>query len=349
MTRIGIRVRTAFCAVGAVALGTALAPAARADATADFYKSHPVQVIIGYTAGGGYDLYARVLARHMGRHLPGGGSLVPQNMPGAGSVKAANYIYSVAPKDGSVFGTFGRGEAVDPLIGNGEAHFDARKFTWIGSVTAETSVCVTWNTSKVKTWEDALKTDFTVGGEGAGSDPDIFAMVMKNVFGAKMKLVTGYPGGNEINLAMERGEVDGRCGWSWSSVLSTKSSWLKDKKINVFIQMAMKKNKEIDAPLIMDLAKNEHQRQILTLFFSRQEMGRPFAAPPNLPADRKKALIDAFNATMKDKGFLDDSKKQKLEVDPVDAQELTKLVDDIYKTPKETLEEGKRIVAQGAR
>lgn len=322
---------------------------ARADALAEFYKAHPVQVVIGYTAGGAYDLYARVLARHFGRHLPGNPTLLPQNMPGAGSLKAANYIYAVAPKDGSAFGTFGRGEAVEPLIGDSGATFDARKFTWLGSVTSEVSVCVTWNTSKVKTWDDALKYDFTVGGEGSGSDPDIFAAVMKNVFGAKLRLVTGYPGGNEINLAMERGEVDGRCGWSWTSVMSTKAAWVKDKKVNVFIQMAMKKDEAIGAPLIMDLAKDEHQRKILALFFSRQEMGRPFAAPPGLPADRKAALIKAFDETMKDPAFVKDIKAQKLEVNPVDAKELTKLVNDLYDTPKEILAEAKRIVAKGAR
>jgi len=338
---------TSSAAVAFLAL--AAAPSARADAIADFYKSHPVQVVIGYTTGGAYDLYARVLSRYYGKYLPGNPTLVPQNMPGAGSLKAANYIYAVAPKDGSVFGTFGRGEAVEPLIGDSGATFDSRKFTWLGSITSEVSICATWNTSKVKTWDDALKHEFTVGGEGSGSDPDIFAAVMKNVFGAKLKLVTGYPGGNEINLAMERGEVDGRCGWSWSSVMSTKPDWIKNKKVNVFIQMAMKKDKDIDAPLIMDLAKDDHQRKILTLFFSRQEMGRPFAAPPGIPADRKAALIKAFNETMKDPSFLADTKKQKLDVDPVDAKDLAKLVDDIYATPKEILAEGKSIVAKGAR
>lgn len=342
-------VGAAMLSSAAASFAFAGASPARADSLAEFYESHPVQVVIGYTAGGAYDLYARVLSRHFGKHLPGNPTLLPQNMPGAGSLKAANYIYAVAPKDGSVFGTFGRGEAVEPLIGDSGATFDARKFTWLGSVTSEVSVCVTWHTSKVKTWEDALKYNFTVGGEGSGSDPDIFAAVMKNVFGAKLKLVTGYPGGNEINLAMERGEVDGRCGWSWTSVLSTKADWVKSKKVNIFIQMAMKKDKDINAPLIMDLAKNEHQRKLLALFFSRQEMGRPFAAPPGLPADRKTALIKAFDETMKDPAFVKDIQAQKLEVDEVDSKELTKLVDDLYATPKDLLKEAKAVVAKGAR
>ncbi len=213
----------------------AMPAAAQAQSVADFYKGKTVTVIVGYTAGGGYDLYARALARHMGRHLPGNPSFIVQNITGAGSLNAANNIYNVAAKDGTVFGTFGRGLAMEPLIGTARVQFDATKFTWLGSGTNEISLCATWHTSPVKTWQDALKTQFAVGGEGAGSDPDTYAAFVRNVFGVKLKLVTGYHGTSDIILAIERGEVDGRCGWSWSSIKSTRPAWIPEKKLNYLV------------------------------------------------------------------------------------------------------------------
>src|SRR5258705_9213943 len=193
-------------AVCVVALAT---PAgAQAQSVADFYKGKNVTIIVGYTAGGGYDIYARALARHMGKHLPGNPNFIVQNLTGAGSLNAANNIYNVAAKDGTVFGTFGRGLAIEPLIGTARVQFDATKFTWLGSGTNEISLCATWHTSPVKTWADALKTTFAVGGEGAGSDPDTFSALVRNTFGAKLKLVTGYHGTSDLILAIERGEVD---------------------------------------------------------------------------------------------------------------------------------------------
>src|SRR6266540_1271617 len=191
---------------------------AQTDSVADFYRGKTVSIIVGYSAGGGYDIYARALSRHMGKHLPGNPGFVVQNLTGAGSLNAANNIYNIAAKDGTVFGTFARGLAAEPLIGTAKVQFEATKFAWLGSGTNEVSVCATWHTSPVKTWEDALKTPFTVGGEGQGSDPDTFSTLVRNAFGVKLKLVTGYQGTSDIVLAIERGEVDGRCGWSWSSV-----------------------------------------------------------------------------------------------------------------------------------
>ena len=203
----------------------AMPAGAQAQSVADFYKGKTITVIVGYTAGGGYDLYARALSRHMGRHLPGNSNFIVQNITGAGSLNAANNLYNVAAKDGTAFGTFGRGLAMEPLIGTARVQFDATKFTWLGSGTNEISLCATWHTSPIKTWQDALKEQFTVGGEGAGSDPDTYAAFVRNVFGVKLRLVTGYHGTSDIILAIERGEVDGRCGWSWSSVKSTRPSW----------------------------------------------------------------------------------------------------------------------------
>ena len=273
---------------------------AQAQSVADFYRGKTVQMLIGYTAGGGYDLNARVLARHMGKHIPGNPNIVAQNMAGAGSLRLANFLYNVAPKDGTAIGMVGRGMAMEPLIGGSATQYDARRYAWIGSVSDQVSLCATWHTSKVKSWDDMLKTDFTVGGEGSGSDPDMFATMIRSLFGVKIRLVSGYPGGNEINLAMERGEVDGRCGWSWSSIKITKPDWLKNKRINLALQMALHKNSELaDVPLIMDFARNDRERQILKLVLSRQEMGWPFTAPPGLPKERADALRAAFDATMR--------------------------------------------------
>lgn len=318
------------------------APAgAQAQSVADFYKGKNVTVIVGYTAGGGYDIYARALARHMGKHLPGNPNFVVQNLTGAGSLNAANNIYNVAPKDGTVFSTFGRGLAMEPLIGTARTQYDATKFTWLGSGANEISLCATWHTSPVKTWQDALKTNFTVGGEGAGSDPDTYAVFVRNVFGAKLKLVTGYPGSADMMIAIERGEVDGRCGWSWSSLKSTRPTWIPEKKLNYLIHMSEAKAPELPhIPTISDFA-NDRQKQILRLVTSRQIMGRPFAAPPGVPADRAEALRRAFDATLKDPAFLVEAEKLKLEVNPVTGEDVTRLITDLYATPKDVVEEAR--------
>jgi len=335
----------ALAGIAVVALTPLLNDRARADAVADFYRGRSISILVGYSAGGGYDMYARTLARHMGRHIPGNPTFIPQNMTGAGSLNAANYLYNVAPKDGTAFGTFARGLAMEPLIGTAKVQFDATKFTWLGSGTNEMSVCATWHTSQIKTWNDALKTQFAVGGEGAGSDPDTFAALVKNVFGAKVKLITGYHGTSDIVLAIERGEVDGRCGWSWSSIKSTRPSWVAEKKLNILVQLAMQKSPELaGVPLITDFA-NDRQKQILKLVLSRQVMGRPFAAPPGLPEDRKQALRKASDETMKDPAFLEEAKKMKLDVNPVSGAEIDKLVAELYRSPKDVVDEARIAIA----
>jgi len=337
--------------VGALAAITLLiASPAHADPVADFYHGRNVTMIVGYSVGGGYDTYARVLARHMSKHIPGNPTIIPQNMPGAGSLRAANYLFNVAAKDGTVIGNFGRGLAMEPLIGTSATQYDARKFTWLGSGTDEVSICVTWGTSPVKAWKDALTTPFTVGGEGSGSDPDIFSLVMHNVFGAKLKLVSGYPGTSEVALAMERGEVDGRCGWSWSSLKLTKPDWIADNKVNVIVQLALQRSPELpNVPWVFDLATTERQRQILKLVLSRQSMARPFVAPPDVPDDRKRALRDAFDHTMAAPEFLAEAKQRGLEVNPVDGATIDKLVSEVYQTPAAVIAETRAIIGEGAK
>ena len=318
---------------------------AEADAVADFYRGKTVNVIVGYSAGGGYDLYARALVRHMGKHLPGNPNFIVQNITGAGSLNAANNLYNVAPKDGTSFGTFARGLAIEPLIGTAKVQFEATKFTWLGSGSNEISICATWHTSLVKTWADALKSSFAVGGEGAGSDPDTYAALIRNVFGAKLKLVTGYHGTSDIVLAIERGEVDGRCGWSWSSIKSTRAAWIPEKKLNYIVHISEQKAPELaHIPTVSEFA-NDRQKQMLKLVTSRQVMGRPFAAPPAVPADRKQALRKAFDETLKDAAFLEEADKLKLEVNPVSGAEIDALIADLYRTPKDIVDDARKAIA----
>ena len=320
---------------------TAWSGAARADdaAIANFYKGRTVTLYIGYSVGGGYDLYARELARYLGNHIPGHPTIVPQNMPGAGSLRLANYLYNVAPKDGSAIATFARGMATDPLLGGKGDQFDARKFTWIGSITDEVSVCAFWHDSGVKTWQDMLTKSYTIGGTGSASDTDIFPKVLKHIFHLNLKLVTGFPGGADVVLALERGEVNGRCGWSWSSLVSRNRKMYDTKQIYVPVQLALRKHEDLpDVPLVTELTKDPKQLQALKLIFSRQSMARPYVAPPGIPADRTAALRQAFDDTMKDPAFLAEAKKTELEVHPVSGAEVDALLGDLYGSPPEVVQ-----------
>jgi tripartite-type tricarboxylate transporter receptor subunit TctC len=333
--------------VGLLMLAAALAPGdAAAQPAADFYRGKTLTLIVGYSVGGGYDTYARVLARHMVKHIPGNPAIIVQNMPGAGSLRSANYLFAVAPKDGTVFGMFGRGLAMEPLIGSSATQYDSRKFAWLGSATNEVSVCAIWHTSPVKNWGDMLVKPFTVGGEGSGSDPDIFSAMLRNGFGAKLKTVSGYPGSNEVALAMERGEVDGRCGWSWSSMKATRADWISGKKVNVVVQLSLTKSPELpEVPLVTEFATTERQQQILKLILSRQVMGRPFTAPPGIPEDRKAVLRAAFDATMADADFRADITTRGLEVNPVSGAEVDRLMEELYQTAPEAIAEAKAAIA----
>lgn len=320
-------------------LALAAFPAKAADAVETFYKGRTVQVLIGFSPGGGYDIYARTLARYMGKHIPGNPTLVAQNMPGAGTLKVANYIYGVAPKDGTVFGTFARGIPMEKLLGRGEGQaFDATKFTWLGSITDEPSVCVFWAQSGIASWADMKAKPWKVGGSGVTSDLDIYANVLRNMFKLPGRLVTGFPGGTEVLLSMQRREVDGRCGWSWSSLKSRDKHLLDQKLVTVPLQLGVEPNKETpNVPLVMDMTENEKEKAALKLIFSRQVMARPFAAPPGIPAERAKALRDAFDATMKDPEFLAEAKKLDLEVRPVQGEKINALVSEIYSYPADVV------------
>ncbi len=327
-----------------VAALSALASLARADSVADFYKGRSVSMIIGYSVGGGYDAYARLLARYFGRHIPGEPSIVPQQMTGAGSLRAANYLFSVAPKDGSVLGTFSRSMGIAPLLG--QAEFDSRKFTWLGSMTDDDTTCVTWNSSPIKTWSDFLTKPSKLGGLGADADPDIWALLYKNVFGAKVQLVSGYPGTNDVVLAMERGEVDGLCGLSWSTIRTRHAEWLTDHSANIIVQAALKKEPEIaSVPLATDLVSNPEQLQIIRLLLASQAMARPFVAPPEIAADRKSALTASFDASMRDADFLAEAQRLNFEIHPVSAATIDGLLAEVYATPKDVLSRAAKAIS----
>jgi tripartite-type tricarboxylate transporter receptor subunit TctC len=234
--------------------------------------------------------------------------------------------------------------AVAPLLVG--APFDATKLTWLGSISSDVSVCMMWHTSPIKTFDDMLAQPFTVGGLSKDADPDIFAMVLRNMFGAKLKLVSGYPGTNDGTLAMERGEVNGMCGISWSTAKARHADWMKGGKVNFPVQFGLRKEADIaDVPAVTDLAKDEEQRRMLRLILAGQAMARPYAAPPGIPDDRRQALIDAFNATMKDPEFLADADKLKADVSPVSAGEIERLLADVYATPKDIVAKAARAMA----
>ncbi len=341
------------CAALGLAFGFAVLSAAPASAQAttaapvdQFYRGKLISLYIGFTVGGGYDVYGRLVARYLGKHIPGNPTVVPVNMEGAGSVKLANWLYNVAPKDGSAIGIVNRGVPFEPLVGNAAlARFDGSKFTWLGSTTDEVSVCVAWKRTGITRFEELYEKELIVGGTGAGADDYVFPKVIGGILGARMRLVSGYPGGNDVDFAMERGEVDGRCGWSWSSVVSTRQEWLRNGNIKVLLQVALRKHPDMpDVPLVMDLARNDEERQIMRLVFLRLTLGRPFLAPPGIPPQRAAILQNAFDAMVKDPIFLAEAKRLRLEISPISGRELQKLMVEAATTPPALLAKARRYV-----
>jgi tripartite-type tricarboxylate transporter receptor subunit TctC len=300
------------------------------------FKGKAVDIYTGYSVGGGYDLYTRLLARHFGKHLAGNPSVIPKNMEGAASIRLANWLANAAPKDGTAFGTIGRGTALEPLLGLPGAQFDGTRFNWIGSANDEVSVCVAWHTAGFTTFDDLMRKELLIGGTGPGDDTIQFGKILVGVLGAKLKIIAGYPGGNDAVLAMERGELQGRCGWSYSSVKAAHPDWLAQKKIAILVQFGLAKHPELpDVPLVTDLAKTDEQQKLLKFVFARQVMGRPYLAPPGLPPATVAALRRAFMETMADKEFLADAERSKLEITPVPGERIQALVAELYKTPPE--------------
>jgi tripartite-type tricarboxylate transporter receptor subunit TctC len=322
------------CGLAVAVLVLAPSSLCHAQTPAEFYRGKTIDLYVGTSVGGGYDAYGRMLARHMSRYMPGNPTIVPKNMEGGGGMRLANFLYNAAPKDGTAFAIFNRGTAFDPLLGNRNAQFEATKFNWIGSTNDEVSICATWHTTGVTTIAQLTTQELVVGATGPSGDTYQFPKITNGVLGTKFKIISGYPGGNDVDLAMERGEVQGRCGWSWTSVKATHRPWLDRKWINIVFQMGLSKHPDLpEVPLIMDLARTDQERAIFRLMFARQVMAWPFAAPPGVPRDRVEALRKAFTDTMKDKDFLADANKGNFEIRAVAGEDIQKLVMDVYDTP----------------
>ena len=332
-----------------LALATVATPLA-ASPVADFYKGKTLTILVGFSTGNGADSYARLLSRHLSKHIPGEPNVVVQNMPGAGSLTMANYLFAVAPPDGSVIGVFNRNLPLEPLMGNKSVRFDPRKFTWIGSTNTEPSLCVAWHASPVQSIADMQSKEFTIAATSMSANSGLVPTVLNKVLGTKTKIVMGYPGSNEMSLALERGEVDGRCGWSRSSLMSTKPTWVADKKVTLLLQAGLKKSATMpDVPLAMDSVKSERDRQLLKLAVAWDEMAWPFAAPPNMQAERTQALRTAFTAALQDPELLTQAKKEGLDVSIVTGQEIEALLDDVFATPPDIIAEMQTIVKSGAK
>jgi tripartite-type tricarboxylate transporter receptor subunit TctC len=305
-----------------------------AAAQGDIFAGKSVQMIVGFGPGGGYDLWARTVGRHIGRHLPGNPNVVPQNMPGAGSYVAASHIYNVAPKDGSVLGIIARDAALGPLAGAAGARFDPLKLSWIGTPTKETNICIAYHTAPVKTVQDLSDKQLILGDTGPGTGTRSYPKVLSELLGMKFKLVGGFRSSADVFLAMERGEVEGICE-SYDSIKIRKPDWLADKRITILFQGGAAPNPELkDVPFVRDLARTDEAREAIEFLYAGQGIGRPFVAPPELPAERLRMLRAAFNATMKDADFVADATKSKLELEPEDGEHLAALIAKIYATPK---------------
>ena len=293
-----------------------------------------VHMIIGFGPGGGYDLWGRTIGRHIGRHLPGNPNVIPQNMPGAGSYAAASYLFNVAPKDGTVLGIIARDAALGPLSGAAGARFDPLRLSWIGTPTKETNVCIAYHTAQVKTVQDLSQKELILGDTGPGTGTRSYPKVLNELLGLKFKLVGGFKSSVEVFLAMERGEVEGICE-SLDSVKNRRPDWIATKKVAILFQGGAEPNPELKGvPFVLDLAHTTEQKQAIEFLYAGQGIGRPFVAPPDLPADRLKMLRDAFDATVKDPDFIADAKKSSLELEPEDGAHLAALIAKIYATPK---------------
>jgi tripartite-type tricarboxylate transporter receptor subunit TctC len=324
-----------------LALALGICASAHADPIADFYRGRSISLILSAGAGGGYASYAQAFAPYFSAHIPGNPNIVIQNMPGGGGIRAMLYLNSVAPKDGTTLGLVHSSVPFAPLYGTKSANFDPRAMNWIGSIDASTGICVSWHTSGIATWQDVLAKPFTVGSTGAGSQMETMPLMLDNLFSTKIKVIAGYVGGNDIYLAMERGEVQGRCGGLISSIRSTRSDWFPQKKVNVPIQIARTRNPIFpDVPAISEFAKDDRTRKILQLVLAPLEMDRPILAPPGVPAERVAALRTAFHAAMNDPAFITRAEKESLEIGEVSGTDVAQILNDAFALPPDIAQAG---------
>ena len=318
----------------------ALAPitGARAETVEEFYKKTQLSVYVGSGAGGGFDEIARVFSVHFARHLPGQPSPIVKNMPGAGGLLNVNFMYAQAPRDGSAIAAPFNTVFMLPLFGDPAAKFDARKFTWIGSLDKQTGTCVVWHSSDIKTLQDASKREVQVGATGVNATPAIFSNMMNTLFGTRFKVISGYTT-NEMRFALERGETEGVCGLAWQTYKAVQPGWVENKLIRPIAQMGLVKNRDLpDVPLAIEMLKDPVERKVFELVVLPQEFGRPFIAPPGVPADRAAAMIKAFSETLTDPAFIADAAKIRLSLDPLTGEEIMRLLDEAHGAPKDVID-----------
>jgi tripartite-type tricarboxylate transporter receptor subunit TctC len=322
---------------------------AAAQTPEGFFKGRQITFLIGAGAGGGYDAYFRTFARYVVHHIPGAPTIVPKNMPAASGLAAANTLYTSADKDGATIGAFPNNIPMDTLFGNPGARYDAQKLNWLGSIGKLENICATWITSPIKTIEQARGREVIVAAAAATSNSAIMPKVLNALLGTKFKIISGYDPGSGMTLALESGETEGVCGLSWSTIKAGRPHWIKDNKLNVLVQLGLAKLPELPkVPAALDLVSDPVKKQVLELILIRQEIGRPVAAPPGVPAERLEALRRAFDDTMKDPGFLAEAEKLQLEIEPLSARAIDDLLANAFATPKAIVAQASELIEPSA-
>jgi tripartite-type tricarboxylate transporter receptor subunit TctC len=327
-------IKHAWFAAGLALTAMSVLTPAKAQSVEDFYKGNTIRIVVWSAAGGEYDIHAKLVSRHLGKHLPGNPAVIATQMTGGGGLVAANYLYNVAAKDGTAMGMMVSSLPFLQAIGLDGVKFDAARFNWVGTIAPTQEVLVAWYTASVKTFEDLRKMEFVLGASGAGSTSVLTPTMINALLGTKIKIVPGYPGGSQINLAMERGESMGR--WNtWSSWKTTHPDWISQKKINFLLTSALRKPKDLQGPpLLTELAKTDDDRRIFELLAINAEMGRPIVATPDVPADRMKAIQAAYRAMIVDGDFVTEAKKLMIEIDPIIGDDLKAMAVRALSTPK---------------
>ena len=328
-----------------LAMAGLLPVTASAQSVEEFYKGRQINMLIGGGAGGGYDVYYRALARHLGKHIPGHPSIIPRNQPAASGLAAAAALYTTAEKDGATIGAFPNNIPMDPLFGNPAARYDALKLNWLGSIGKLQNVCATWHTSPIKTIQQAQQREVIVAAAAAPTNTAIMPKVLNALLGTKFKPIIGYDPGAGLTMAIERQEAEGICGLSWSTMKASRPHWIREKLLNVIVQMGLEKLPDLpNVPAALDLVSDAEKKQVLTLILMRQEPGRPVAAPPGIPGDRLAALRSAFDATIKDQEFVAEAEKLQMEIEPLTAAQIDKLLAAAYATPKPIVQQAAELL-----
>jgi tripartite-type tricarboxylate transporter receptor subunit TctC len=318
---------------------------ARAQSVEDFYKGRQINMLIGGGAGGGYDVYFRALARHLGKHIPGQPAIIPRNQPAASGLAAAAALYTSVDKDGATIGAFPNNVPMDPLFGRAGARYDPLKLNWLGSIGKLQNVCATWHASPIKTIAQAREREVIVAAAAAPTNTAIMPRVLNALIGTRFKPIIGYDPGSGLTMSIERGEAEGICGLSWSTMKASRPHWIRERLLNVIVQMGLDKLPDLpDVPSALDLVSDPVKKEVLTLILIRQEPGRPVAAPPGVPAERVAALRHAFDLTMKDPEFVADAEKLQLEIEPLNAAEIERLLARAYATPKPIVQQAAELL-----